>query len=123
MKEKMTWPEITSDTPFDEIRTIHERIWDYVIETGVKPNTPYRSNCALCEYVFKQEIKNVETCARYCDYCPAIWDQLDKTTCCYDMCSPYSEWFPSNHPFYDAEICKQAAIKVRNIPFKKEAIS
>lgn len=45
------WPEITVDTTLDELREIHECIWDYAIEHLRKPITPYFSNCAFCEYM------------------------------------------------------------------------
>lgn len=36
----MNWPEITEETPIEEVKRIHQMIWDYVIENGEKPDTP-----------------------------------------------------------------------------------
>lgn len=46
----MDWPKITDDTPLEEIKRIHQQIWQYVVENGEKPKTPYIQNCVLCEY-------------------------------------------------------------------------
>lgn len=47
------WPEITVNTTLDELKEIHERIWDYAVEHLRKPDTPYASDCAFCEYMRK----------------------------------------------------------------------
>lgn len=64
----MDWPKITKDTPVEEVFEIHRRIWDDVLtrfeKTGEleKPDTPYVSDCVLCQYAHMD-----------CFYCPADW--------------------------------------------------
>lgn len=58
------WPEITVDTTLDELREIHERIWDYAINFFRKPITPYFSNCAFCEYMRQLDSQAMPDCGR-----------------------------------------------------------
>lgn len=60
------WPEITSDTTLDELKEIHERIWNYAIENLRKPSTPYCNDCAFCEYMRKM----IKWPACFCVGCP-----------------------------------------------------
>lgn len=66
----MVWPNITKNTPIEEVLVTHRRIWDegiknierfrndivegthpaYVIIEELKPKMPYVFNCALCSY-------------------------------------------------------------------------
>lgn len=76
---EMHWPEITKDTPLTEVKRIHQAIWDYVIEHGEKPNTPYRGNCACCEYdsLFNDD----------CSACPIT--PFTEISCCGGL---YKDW-------------------------------
>lgn len=117
----MDWPEITKDTPLEEVRRIHRAIWQYVVENGEKPDTPYECDCVLCEY----------TGVRYltCDGCPAKW-QMDKILYKADECtqkgSPYYWWrkyrWSGYYQFIDHERIPytktQLAEMIRDIPFK-----
>lgn len=64
----MDWPTITNDTTVEEAFEIHRRIWDDVLtrfeRTGEleKPDTPYVSDCVLCQYAHMG-----------CSCCPADW--------------------------------------------------
>lgn len=42
------WPKINEYTPVEVVKETHQRIWQYVIDFGEKPITPYLSNCAAC---------------------------------------------------------------------------
>lgn len=48
--DEVKYSKITKDTPIEELKRIHQAIWDYVIENNRKPCTPYVSNCVACEY-------------------------------------------------------------------------
>lgn len=105
------WPEITSDTPLEVVRDIHRRIWDYVIEHGEKPDTPYKLDCVLCSY------------SKDCENCPARWSLLETDEGdppCLNYDSPYYDWCTWSLIENDSEIVKEYAIKVRDIPFKEE---
>lgn len=65
----MEWPKITKETPLEEIKAIHQRIWDYVIEHGKKPDTPYHGDCAACEYDNVMSINDIDNCSK----CPIAW--------------------------------------------------
>lgn len=65
------WPEITKDTPLEEIQRIHKEIWDYIITNGYKPTTPYLSNCALCAYAHSIMQDREETYDEQCRCCPS----------------------------------------------------
>lgn len=98
----MDWPEITKDTPLEEIKRIHQQIWQYVVENGEKPETPYLSDCVCCSYCV----------ARYggnCFYFPAKWH--DESGCCHES-SEFDIW---NH-----SRTEETAQAVRDIPFKYE---
>lgn len=74
----MDWPVITAKTSMEEIKEIHQRIWDYVIENGHKPDTPYPSSCVLCAFDEKYSPKEFPT--RYCYFCPM--SGIDPTNGC-----------------------------------------
>ena len=97
------WPIITKDTPLSEIKEIHRRIWDYVIEHGEKPYTPYESDCVLCEYD--------RACDDDCSHCPAKWSGVR----CVSSGSEYYAWLDESDP----EKKRHLAIKVRDIEFKE----
>lgn len=65
-----TWPKITVDTTIEELQYIHKKIWQYAMDNGCKPITPYTGDCAACEYV---------ACVVGCDNCPIDWP--DGLTC------------------------------------------
>lgn len=95
----MEWPVITKDTPISEIQRIHRMIWDYVIENGEKPKTPYFCDCACCEYDTLR--------ADDCSTCPLY----DRHACFY----LYIKWN------LDEEARDMIAKQIRDAPFKEES--
>lgn len=75
----MDWPKISKDTPLTEVKRIHQAIWDYVIEHGKKPDTPYRCDCAGCEYDSLYEIKFEGCTHEECERCPIYWPETEET--------------------------------------------
>lgn len=108
---KNEWPIITKDTPLEEIKAIHQRIWDYVIEHGKKPETPYVSNCVACEYddLFFLSLPG------NCYFCPIIWPN----GCCFSFHGNwlYSKWQKEKNPEKKTELAHQ----IRDLPFKYES--
>lgn len=117
----MNWPEITKDTSLEEVRRIHRVIWQYVVENGYKPDTPYQHNCALCEYTYIHHLK--------CTNCPAKW-KMDEipygAIYCGQEGSPYYWWATccrnmflktTGHEFIPYTKT-QLAEMIRDIPFK-----
>lgn len=114
------WPEITTETTMEKLQEIHKRIWQYVIENGYKPDTPYTASCAACEYAFKvaEMVFPSDSLRHMCDCCPAIWVG-DIETCCYHPLSPYDRWY--NARLFDhKKEQKIYAAMVRDVEFKKE---
>lgn len=109
----MDWPEITKDTPLTEVKRIHQTIWDYVIEHGEKPDTPYRGDCIGCEYDILYN-KSLDSC----EFCPIYWPKtIDGAHSCvgeYD--SGLYDRFMNGGDFERLEVAKQ----IRNLPFKYE---
>lgn len=107
---EMHWPEITKDTPLTEVKRIHQAIWDYVIEHGEKPNTPYMSNCIACEYAHWILFRN-------CDCCPVYWPAIKNgsrfCTGCFSGDGLYSKWCLN-------KLNVQLAKQIRDLPFKYE---
>lgn len=72
--EWLNAPIITKETPLEMVEEIHHRIWDYVIENGHKPHTPYINDCAACAYAGAD-----------CKNCPITWSFNGRLTgTCYD---------------------------------------
>lgn len=97
------WPEITVDTTLDELKEIHERIWNYAIEHYQKPETPYFSNCACCEYDMISEPVTI------CRYCP-----LGQDFC--EAGGIYYRWVQAITQ-RDVEEAKRLATLIRDAPF------
>lgn len=110
---EMHWPEITKDTPLTEVKRIHQQIWDYIIERGEEPDTPYHYDCVGCEYTFLHGKK-----FGICELCPICWPKTaDGNYCCvgeYD--SGLYDRFMNGGDFERIEIAKQ----IRDLPFKYE---
>lgn len=110
---KPKWPEITKDTPLEEVRRIHKRIWQYVVDHGKKPETPYLHGCVLCEY-------DLAFGNGGCLKCPVIPYSLEKTN--EPITSPmlhclnglYYLWRNASLRSKKTEF----AVKIRDIPFK-----
>lgn len=102
------WPEITKDTPIEEVKRIHQRIWDYAIEYGTKPVTPYASFCAACAYI-KARLE-------LCKDCPIIWPNGKCFGGRYGDGYLYSEWFNSTDK-QKTELARQ----IRDLPWKFES--
>lgn len=82
------WPEIILNTPFEELKAIHKRIWDECIEEyngRHKPKTPYNSNCVACEVAFLRFKKNGPF---MCHYCP----MFDEDSMCIISGSLFERW-------------------------------
>lgn len=113
----MYWPTITKDTPIEEIHRIHKAIWQYVVENGEKPNTPYWDDCILCEYRYLLDFMNTD---EDCILCPVVWENGK----CYEKGSPYRRWMLMRNTGFDdfanPFILKRLAEKIRDIPFKYE---
>lgn len=107
MKE-IKWSEITKDTPIEEVKMIHQKIWDYVIEHGDKPKTPYLCCCAACEYKNTQGIK--------CVSCPIIWpENRFGDHVCHDINGLHTKWA---NAIGERKI--ELACQIRDIPWKFE---
>lgn len=101
------WPEITKDTSMEEIKRIHKDIWNYVIEHGKKPRTPYIHNCVACEYVRQGFVIR-------CESCPIIWP--DCKACLTDRSDGlYDRWILSGGRERD-ELARQ----IRDLPWRFE---
>lgn len=109
-KKEFEWPEITIDTPLEEIKRIHQDIWDYVVKTGKKPNTPYRNGCVLCEYVIHLDKSDY---INPCGVCPAKWSND-----CH--CGRYGSLFSLYTSELDPIRKRRYAELIRDIPFKEE---
>lgn len=117
------WPKITKDTPIEEVKKIHQQIWDYVIEHGEKPMTPYASDCAACEYDELYEGR--------CRSCPIVWpaDDDDEGRCCnipLDDDAPENWWTRPVSGLYGrwdrstGEERTELARQIRDLPWKFE---
>lgn len=102
------WPEITVNTTLDELKEIHKRIWNYAIEHGRKPDTPYSCNCACCEYSLLRFVESGCILRWWCHYCP-----LGEELCCEG--GLYSKWISATKN--DPEEAKHLATLIRDAPF------
>lgn len=100
--EDYIWPKITEDTPLEEIKKIHQRIWDYAIEYGHRPETPYMSDCIACEYDDLHK--------RGCCSCPILWPDAH----CHSG-GLYTKW---RNTIGDEKI--ELARQIRDLPWKFE---
>lgn len=113
--EEYNWPKISLDTPIEELQRIHRSIWQYVVEHGTKPSTPYAYDCVACEYaMFKRSLENSK--GSRCRYCPINWDETRGRVNC---CSLYSNWTVESTINSDSEKARGYALKIRDVPFKK----
>lgn len=113
------WPRVTADTPLSEIKRIHWLIWDYAINRGEKPCTPYFNDCVLCRYASNKAItiallKGSLGISNYslesrCHFCPVKWPNDDS---CGRSSSLYLRWFETRDP--------ELAKKIRDLPFKED---
>lgn len=116
---EMHWPEITKDTPLTEVKRIHQAIWDYTIEYGEKPNTPYHGNCVGCEYV-NLHGRNALGVDEICEICPICWPKTlgGSRSCIGENRSGLFDIF------LDAIKCdldyRPIAKQIRDLPFKYE---
>lgn len=99
----MEWPEITKDTPIEEVKRIHQQIWDYVIEQGYKPNVPYVAKCAACAYN--------EAHFENCRDCPIVWPN----DVCYGKAGLFDMW-EKEYGQEKTELARQ----IRDLPWKFE---
>lgn len=81
-----TWPSITANTTLEETQFIHRIIWDYAIEYGKKPITPYINNCPACEWAWIRKPKGRES---ICSACPIAWPDGKN---CMETSSLYASW-------------------------------
>lgn len=103
----MYWPEITKDTPPEEIKRIHQQIWQYVVENGKKPETPYMFDCVACAYNYSVLCNGM---FRICEKCIINWPVVsNESGPCGDL---FYQWYE--------ERSKELAEKIRYIPFKYE---
>lgn len=113
------WPEITKATTLEEVRKIHRRIWQYMVDHGKKPDFSYVNHCVLCEYAsvlldsfgwhILPECKNI---------CPAIWglDEYGCTRYCDSPGALYGQWINETNLEKKRELAEQ----IRDIPFKED---
>lgn len=104
----MEWPKITKDTPIEEVKRIHQQIWDYAIEYGHKPFTPYVYDCICCVY------DNLY--GRTCNFCPILWPINDDggPYCC----SPNGLYLKWSYASGDEQT--ELARQIRDLPWKFE---
>lgn len=116
----MEWPEITTDTPIEEVKRIHQKIWDYAIKHEEKPETPYKCDCAACEYVKQSCVERFD-----CQFCPIIWPKNAKgNQVCDKEGGLYVLWdlacwdakFRNGDPQKSTELAHQ----IRDLPWKFE---
>lgn len=112
----MEWPKITIDTPREELIRIHEQIWNYTIEHGDKPYTPYFGDCAACEFdgiflLTKPYLFPVGLTSSVCKFCP-----LGEDFCSNDPTGLYRKWLSAKLP----RDKWKAAIEIRDAEFKSE---
>lgn len=122
------WPKIDANTDLKEIQKIHKDIWNYVMEVGHKPETPYISDCVLysyaaLQYLFQKSESPYRTEVKRCDFCPAIWgSEKNIGIVCWEPGSSYCEWFPDYHLNYNRERSRKVAEEIRDIPFDFDKI-
>lgn len=116
--EEIKRPETTKDTPIEEVKRIHQRIWDYVIKYGEKPETSYPSSCVACAYT------RIHDDAGSCNRCPILWPKFNARRCCinngsglYDI---YLKLLCYKHPIRDRIKMRILAKQIRDLPWKFE---
>lgn len=131
----MEWPEITADTPLEEVKRIHQMIWNYVIVHREKPVTPYENNCAFCEYGYQvAKDKNdydrgllIDGAYNMCKYCPGDWTHEDvlpgSDFACERNYGLFYRWNHLRHGTYKEDtqdITRNLAKRIRDIPIRKD---
>lgn len=104
------WPTITADMDIGELRLIHKKIWQYVVDNDRKPNVPYFSGCALCQYA---RILNGNISSGMCKKCPADWSVGG-------VCSNHQSLFSMWHYESDRVRRREYAEAIRDISFKSD---
>lgn len=132
----MKWPEITKDTPLEEVKRIHQMIWDYVIEHGEKPETPYENNCAFCEYGcsiakdeddyhYKYDLYTIPV-YNMCKYCPGDWTHEDipagSDFACERNGGLYGRWSNAYCKIDEEAFVTDLAKQIRDIPIRKDIL-
>lgn len=108
------WPKIDINTPIEEVKRIHQMIWDYVIETGYKPIAPYAADCAACEYASRMEHILADVYGYYTDRC-MLCPLFESDEKCGLVDSLYSRWGSLSR-----KERKNIALMIRDHPFKFE---
>lgn len=109
----MNWPPITKDTPLEEIKRIHQQIWQYTIDHGIKPITYiYDNDCVLCQY--DTIMSGLDDAL--CSHCPAYFNG-EHDACLGGMLQDYISAIRVDH---DKNLAKRLAEQIRDIPFKYE---
>lgn len=114
--ENCIWPEITAETSMEEIKEIHKRIWDYVIEYREKPDTEYVANCVFCEFHRLAERKySVVIPFHRCPLCPALIERKEGESCFGGL---YLKWAETRSEtdaiaIRDIEICTDEEMQKR----------
>lgn len=95
----------------DEIRYVHEFIWDFADKYGRKPLVPYVSHCILCEY---------NGLLRPCSKCLGDWPvNNENKKLCFGRGEGglYTKWVTAVRTG-EKEKAHEYAIMIRDIPFK-----
>lgn len=95
------WPEITEETTIEELQVIHKRIWNYAIEHGVKPCTPYDCDCVGC-HIRRRYFGSCRDC---------VIDWGEGRTCHDGL---YSHWLGETR----MDVRRKLAVKIRDLPFR-----
>lgn len=144
--DEVKYSKITEDTPIEELKRIHQAIWDYVIENNRKPCTPYVSNCVACEYArtelekeHDEAVKLLRATTPNTDAYDAqlkVVERLEYTLCVYGtnrlckncpiiwpngvICSNrhslFYRWINAKTKFFRKRLAK----RIRNLPWKFE---
>lgn len=119
---KYIWPRINKNTSIEEVKRIHQRIWDYAVLYDMKPKTPYYCNCAACQYIVSNNQVD-------CSKCPIVWpkNRYGKQ-CCFNG-GLFSKWVytedPEDRPAKFKYLSRSAmrierAKQIRDLPWKFE---
>lgn len=126
--EEPKCPKITKDTPIEEVKQIHQRIWDYIVEHGRKPDNAifsYMFGCAACEYArwntdvygvidLVDDFGNLYRAHGFCYACPIKWPDNQRCSC---PDSIFTKW---NHEDIKSPIKNDFAKFIRDVPWKFE---
>lgn len=100
------WFKIAKDDPIGEVKKIHQKFWDYVIEHGKEPNIP-------CYFM---EISPVCHIVSRCDECPIVWPfNGSHMRLCITNNGLYSRWREAT-----GEEKTELARQIRDLPWKFE---